>query len=80
VPLDKRMPRMDGVEAVRQMTAALPRTRVIGLYVHAEQHVVSEMLAAGAWSFVPASSSPKELTAAIRSAMMPGKGNRGAPG
>jgi DNA-binding NarL/FixJ family response regulator len=47
---------------------------VIGLSIHAEQEIASQMRAAGAASFVPKSSSPEELTEAIRSAVRSGKG------
>ena len=72
VLMDINMPKMDGIEATRQITADLPETRVIGLSVHADQQVVSEMLAAGATSFVPKSSSPEELIEGIRTAMRTG--------
>jgi DNA-binding NarL/FixJ family response regulator len=46
-----------------------PEIQVIGLSVHAEPHIASNILAAGATSFVPKSSSPEELTETIRSAV-----------
>jgi len=80
VLMDINMPRMDGIEATRQITAGLPKIKVIGLSVHAEDQVASEMLAAGASSFVAKSSSPAELTGAIRAAVrtgIPASGSRG---
>jgi DNA-binding NarL/FixJ family response regulator len=67
--MDINMPRMDGIEATRHITAELPEIKVIGLSVQAEPQIASEMLAAGASSFVPKSSSPEELTKAIRTAV-----------
>jgi signal transduction histidine kinase/CheY-like chemotaxis protein len=69
VLMDIHMPRMDGIEAARQITAELPEIKVIGLSVHADHETASEILAAGATSFVPKSSSPQELTEAIRTAV-----------
>jgi PAS domain S-box-containing protein len=75
VLMDVNMPRMDGIEATRRITAELPEIKVIGLSVHAEPQIASEMLAAGATSFVAKSSSPEELIEAIRTAVGSRKGN-----
>jgi PAS domain S-box-containing protein len=75
VLMDVNMPKMDGIQGTRQIMADLPEIKVIGLSVHAEEEIASEMLAAGASSFVPKSSSPQELTEAIRRALASGKEN-----
>jgi DNA-binding NarL/FixJ family response regulator len=73
--MDIKMPGMDGIEATRQITAALPETKVIGLSAHAEHAIASKILGAGASSLLPKGSSPDELTDAIWSAVRSGKGN-----
>jgi len=75
VLMDVNMPRMDGIVATRLITTEMPEVKVIGLSVHAEPQIASEMLAAGATSFVAKSSSPEELTEAIRTVVGPGKGD-----
>jgi PAS domain S-box-containing protein len=67
--VDVNMPKMNGIEATRQITAKLPEIKVIGLSVYAERPFASEVLAAGACSFVHKSSTPGELIEAIRTAL-----------
>jgi signal transduction histidine kinase/CheY-like chemotaxis protein len=73
VLMDIQMPRMDRIEATRQIKAELPQTKVIGLSVRSEPQIASEMLAAGATSFVPKSSGPEELARAIWTAVGSGR-------
>jgi PAS domain S-box-containing protein len=68
VVMDINMPGLDGIEAARQILAALPDAKVIGLSVEAKSGRMSEMLLVGATAFVPKSSSPEELAETIRTA------------
>lgn len=52
VLLDAKMPRMDGLEACRQMTAALPGVRVVLLTTFSEPALVQAARDAGASGFV----------------------------
>jgi PAS domain S-box-containing protein len=75
VLMDVKMPKMDGIEATRQITATLPKIKVIVLSVQSEPHIASNIVAAGACSFVPKSATPEELTEAIRCAVRSATGD-----
>ena len=63
VLMDVRMPRMDGIEATRQISAA---TRVVILTTYELDEYVFDALAAGASAFLLKASPPEELLRAIR--------------
>src|SRR5437588_1366144 len=63
VLMDVRMPRMDGIEATRQISAA---TRVVILTTYELDEYVFDALAAGASAFLLKASPPEELVRAIR--------------
>jgi PAS domain S-box-containing protein len=65
VLMDISMPKIDGLEATRLITAELPWIRVIGLSMFADENVSKKMIEAGAKAFVPKSSSSAELLKAI---------------
>lgn len=65
--LDIRMPRLDGIEATRQIVAA-SSTRVVLLTLFDRDEYVYDGLRAGATGFLLKDSPPEQLLAAIRAA------------
>ena len=66
VLMDIRMPRMDGIEATRRITATDPRARVLVLTTFDLDEYAFGALRAGASGFVLKAVRPAELVAAIR--------------
>lgn len=66
VLMDVSMPRLNGVEATRQILQSLPGTRVIGLSMHVREDVASQMVAAGAAGYLTKTVPYETLIAAIR--------------
>ncbi|GGK94938.1 DNA-binding response regulator [Planomonospora parontospora subsp. parontospora] len=67
VLMDIRMPRMDGIEATRQiMSGGADETRVIILTTYDLDHYVYAALTAGASGFLLKDVSPEHLVAAVR--------------
>ena len=52
VLMDVEMPRLNGIEATRQILHDCPETRVIGLSVHASRAYMTRMLQAGACAYL----------------------------
>jgi len=69
VVMDIAMPDLNGIEATRQIIAALPGTKVIALSMHADKRYVMEMLKAGASGYVLKDNAYEELASAIRTAL-----------
>jgi DNA-binding NarL/FixJ family response regulator len=69
VIMDLRMPEMNGVEATRQIVAANPEAKVIGLSANNDRQSVVEMLRAGAKGYVIKEAAFEELASAIRMVM-----------
>jgi DNA-binding NarL/FixJ family response regulator len=65
--LDIRMPRLDGIEATRRITAAGP-TRVVTLTTFDLDEYVYESLRAGASGFLLKDAEPDQMIAAVRAA------------
>jgi DNA-binding NarL/FixJ family response regulator len=64
--LDVTMPRLNGIDALRQIRAVSPETEVVALSMHAARQVACDMLAAGASSYILKSASIEHLITAIR--------------
>jgi DNA-binding NarL/FixJ family response regulator len=66
--IDLTMPRLNGVEAIRQIRRETPRTEVVVLSVHDSEAYVVQALRAGAAGYVLKRNAATELAAAIRAA------------
>jgi DNA-binding NarL/FixJ family response regulator len=66
VLMDLRMPRVDGVEATRNILAELPRTRVIVLTTYADDDSVFAALEAGARGYLTKDATAAEIQHAIQ--------------
>jgi DNA-binding NarL/FixJ family response regulator len=65
VIMDIGMPKMDGIEATRQIRERLPTTEVIILSMHAKKAYIDQVLQAGAKGYVLKDSDEENLIAAI---------------
>jgi DNA-binding NarL/FixJ family response regulator len=70
VCMDIGMPGMNGVEATRQLVAALPGVKVIALSTHADHIYVTDMMQAGASAYVSKSEGGMELLRAIEAVVL----------
>ncbi|HSC86227.1 MAG TPA: response regulator transcription factor [Polyangiaceae bacterium] len=66
VILDVSMPELNGIEATRQIVAALPKTRVLSLSMHTDRQTVVEALRAGASGYLAKMSPFQEMLRAVR--------------
>jgi two-component system, NarL family, response regulator NreC len=66
--VDLTMPRLNGVEAIRQIRRDIPETEVVVLSVHDSEAYVVQALRAGAAGYVLKRNAATELAAAIRAA------------
>jgi len=65
VLLDIGMPNLNGLEAARQILAALPEVAILILTMQDSDHVVREVLRAGARGFLLKSDAGRDLVAAV---------------
>lgn len=66
--MDLSMPRMDGIEATRRITADAPGVHVVVLTSFVDQQRILDALAAGAVGYILKDSEAREVTAAVRAA------------
>lgn len=67
VVMDIGMPELNGFEATRQLRNALPETEVLILTMHESEHLVREVIDAGARGYVLKSDAGLDLVAAVES-------------
>jgi ATP/maltotriose-dependent transcriptional regulator MalT/ActR/RegA family two-component response regulator len=65
VVMDINMPRLNGIEATRQIIEEFPKTKILALSVHAGRKYVEEMFAAGVNGYLLKVSAPEELILAL---------------
>jgi two-component system, NarL family, response regulator LiaR len=68
--MDVRMPIVDGVEATREIRAALPDARVVALTGHGDRSMAATMLEAGATSYCVKGAPLWELERAVAEAVL----------
>jgi DNA-binding NarL/FixJ family response regulator len=73
VLMDLSMPRMHGLEAIKEIKSRFPRTKVLTLTVHKTEEYVYAALQAGADGYVLKDATHAELSLAIKSVL---KGNQ----
>jgi PAS domain S-box-containing protein len=69
IVMDVTMPRLNGVEATRRITAELPGVCVIGLSMHEQDEMAQAMREAGARAYLPKGDSSDSLITTIRTAL-----------
>jgi two-component system response regulator NreC len=67
--MDLSMPKMGGLEAIRELKARHPRTKILVLTIHGTEEFVLEALEAGASGYVLKDATHDELVLAIKSVL-----------
>ena len=68
--MDLSMPKMNGVEAIREIKRRAPETKILALTVHKAEEFILEVLQSGADGYIPKDASANELMMAIKSILM----------
>ncbi|MGB8830708.1 MAG: response regulator transcription factor [Candidatus Sulfotelmatobacter sp.] len=63
--IDIGMPNLNGLDAARQILSSMPEARILILTIHDSEHIVREVLAAGARGFLLKSDAGRDLVAAV---------------
>jgi DNA-binding NarL/FixJ family response regulator len=69
VIMDIGMPDLNGIDATRQITAELPRVKVIALSMHSDRRFVVQMFRAGASGYLLKDCAFEELTRAVQAVL-----------
>ena len=67
--MDLAMPKMNGIEAIREIKKRSPETRILALTVHKTEEFILEVLQAGADGYLLKDASSVELMMAIRTVL-----------
>ncbi|MGB9070341.1 MAG: response regulator transcription factor [Candidatus Acidiferrales bacterium] len=67
VILDITMPALNGLEALRQIHGACPRTKVLVVTMHDSNYIITQVLNAGARGYILKSDATRDLLAAVES-------------
>jgi DNA-binding NarL/FixJ family response regulator len=68
--MDLSMPKMNGLEAIREIRRRVPETRILALTVHKAEEFILEVLQSGADGYIPKDASSNELMMAIKSVLL----------
>lgn len=67
IVMDVDMPRMNGIDATKEILSFMPDVRIVGLSLHNHQEVIESMRDAGATAYLSKNEAFKTLAATIRS-------------
>lgn len=69
IVLDVSMPRLNGIEAARELRTLLPETEIVVITMHQDPQLVADAWNAGARGFVTKSAAASELVTALRTVL-----------